>query len=88
MIKLTETGKKHANSFIRECKAKRKEILDARLDTVYETKIPTINDILCDIAWVAPETEDVYSNGWGVTDHYDLPLTLERGVDFVSEVEE
>lgn len=88
MFKLTETGKKHVNSFIRECKAKRKEILSARLDTVDETEIPTVDDILCDIAWWVPETEDVYANGWGITDHYDLPLTLKRGVDFVSEVGE
>ncbi len=86
MIKLTETGKKHVNSFIGECMAKRKEVLSARLDTVYETEIPTVKDILCDMEWVVSETGD-YSNGWGVSDHYDLTLMLERGVDFV-EVEE
>lgn len=38
---LTETGKRKVAGFILECTAKRKEILDADLDTADETNLPT-----------------------------------------------
>lgn len=70
--------------FIAELKAKRKEILDAGIDTAYETELPTVQDIENDINW-QDVVEDDYYNGWGVTDHYDseYPLGLKLGEDFV-----
>lgn len=38
---LTEEGKRKVAVFIKECEAKRKEILDAGLDTAEDTQIPT-----------------------------------------------
>ena len=45
----TENGLKNAQTFIRECNAKRKEVLDAQLDTAEDTSLPTEGDILCDL---------------------------------------
>ena len=84
--KLTEQGKKECKIYINELKAKRKEILDARLDTADETEIPTIDDIVSDLSYGAGADEDSnYYNNWGVTDNYngDYPLRLELGKDFV-----
>ena len=39
--KLTNRGEKEVEAFIRECKAKRKEIMDAGIDTACHTHIPT-----------------------------------------------
>lgn len=81
---LTEQGKKECEIYINELKAKRKEILDAGLDTVDETEIPTVEDIESDIN--CHVIEDDYYNNWGVTDNYngDYPLGLELGKDFVA----
>lgn len=87
MYKLTEQGIEECKIFIRECIAKRKEILDARIDSADDTYIPTIEDIECDIADYIDEDGEYY-NCWGVTDNYnsDRPICLKLGVDFV-EVE-
>jgi hypothetical protein len=79
---LTEQGKEEVDRYINELKAKRKEILDAGLDTADDTHIPTEQDILDDVAWWAFDDEGDYYNSWGVTDHYDAdyPLTLTLGV--------
>lgn len=42
---LTEKGRENVAWFIKECKAKRKEILDAGLDTADDTNLPTEEDI-------------------------------------------
>lgn len=83
--KLTEQGKGECKRYISELKAKRKEILDAGLDTADETEIPTIEDIESDISW-QDVIEDDYYNNWGVTDNYngDYPLGLELGKDFAA----
>ena len=47
--KLTNRGEKEVEAFIRECKAKRKEIMDAGIDTACHTRIPTKALILADI---------------------------------------
>lgn len=88
MVKLTELGKREVNTYINECKAKRKEILDARIDTASETNLPTEDDILMDIEYFEEDNE--YCNGWGVTDHYDTdyPLYLKRGVHYVTYASE
>ena len=38
---LTEIGHEHVNDFLKECSAKRKEILDAGIDTACQTTLPT-----------------------------------------------
>ena len=86
--KLTEQGIKKCEQFIRECNAKRKEILDAGIDTADDTTIPTIEDIVNDIEAFVDEDGDYYSC-WGVTDNYnsDYPICLTFGDDFVLDDE-
>lgn len=86
---LTEKGKEEVDRYINELKAKRKEILDAGLDTADDTHIPTEQDILDDVAWWSFDDDGDYYNGWGVTDHYnsDYPLALTLGVH-IQEIED
>ena len=83
MLLLTQDGKREVDFYIRNLKAKQKEILDAGLDTAYETKLPTEEDILSDIEW--SEENGEYFNCWGVTDNYDAdaPLVLNRGIHYI-----
>lgn len=85
MYKLTEQGIKKCKNFISECTAKRKEIIDAKLDTIQETNIPTIEDIESDINAFGVDEDGDYYNNWSVTDNYDFdyPLGLKFGVDFI-----
>ena len=80
MIRLTKTGRRKVENFIKELEAKRKEILDAGKDAADETTIPTIEDIEADINWDITESDGEYCNGWAVTDNYDSdhPLTLSK----------
>ncbi len=82
--KFTREGEAAVDTFIANCKAKRKEILDAGIDTADETTLPDKEAILQDIV-VFIEPDNTYCNGWGVTDNYDsdAPLYLEKGKDFV-----
>ena len=68
-------------------KAKRKELLDAGIDTANNTYIDftpqeLFEDMLED-SYI--EDDNVISNSYGVTDHYDAdyPLCLKYGVDFL-----
>ena len=81
-MKLTTIGMKKVNAYIDELVAKRKEIIDAGLDTADETVIPDADAILDDIE--AFEENGEYLNCWGVTDNYnsDYPLNLARGDDY------
>lgn len=45
---LTEPGRQKIADYILQCAAKRKEILDAGIDTADATKLPTEKDILSD----------------------------------------
>lgn len=84
---LTEEGKRKVAVFIKECEAKRKEILDADLDTAEDTQIPTEADILSDLNnGVEVDEDGDYYNAWGVTDNYssDRACELAIGEDFVS----
>ena len=84
---LKDDGKKCAENYIKELKAKRKEILDAGLDTADETEIPTVEDIIADIDLIGINWDDpdgaCYYNGWAVTDNHDAdyPLLLKVGRD-------
>lgn len=85
MYRLTEEGIRECERFILECKAKRKEILDAKLDTADDTTLPTIEGIESDIAGFIDD-EGEYYNCWGVTDSYssDYPISLVLGVHFLN----
>ena len=88
MYILTDTGKEKTLMFIRECEAKRKEILDAGKDTADDTNIPTIEDIISDLNYgIGIDEEGDYYNNWGVTDNYDsdYPLCLTLNQDFIRE---
>lgn len=83
---LTFHGKKEVEIFTKNCAAKRKEILDAGIDTADETNLPSEEDILSDLNHgVGIDEDGDYYNGWGVTDHYDsdIPISLHYGIDFV-----
>lgn len=81
----TLPGRWKACHFIYECKAKRKEILDAGIDTADETYLPTAQDILDDVnTGVGLDEGNEYYNCWGITDHYNShPLSLVVGEDIV-----
>ena len=62
---LTNTGKEKVDWFIKECAAKRKEILDAGIDTAYETELPTEKDIVSDLnCGVGVDEDGDYYNGY------------------------
>lgn len=82
MIKLTKTGEENLRLQLAELKAKRKELLDAGLDMAINTPLPTIEDIRSEISEFEDEDGD-YFNAWGVTENYDIPISLHRGKDFI-----
>lgn len=79
----TVNGYRTAKRFIAECAAKRKEILDAGIDTADETELPTAQDILDDVnTGVGLDEGNEYFDSWGITDHYSShPLSLFVGED-------
>lgn len=81
----TVNGYRTAKRFIAECAAKRKEILDAGIDTADETELPTAQDILDDVnVGVGLDDENEYINSWGITDHFgSQPLLLIVGEDII-----
>lgn len=81
----TVNGYRTAKRFIAECAAKRKEILDAGIDTADETDLPTAQDILDDVnVGVGLDEENEYFNSWGITDHFgSQPLSLIVGEDII-----
>lgn len=81
----TVNGYRTVKRFIAECAAKRKEILDAGIDTADETELPTSQDILDDVnTSVGLDEDNEYYNCWGITDHYNShPLSLVVGEDII-----
>lgn len=81
----TPMGRLKACHFIRVCEVKRKEILDAGIDTADETELPTAQDILDDVnTGVGLDEENEYFDSWGITDHYNShPLSLVVGEDII-----
>ena len=82
---LTQKGKEKTEAYIKELLAKRKEILDAGLDSAEDTPIPTVKDIESDISWDCTGLDYTeYVNSWGVTDNInaDSPIGLTAGEDF------
>ena len=84
MYKLTEHGIKECEGFIAECIAKRKEIIDAGIDTADDTILPTTKDIESEIEIFVDEDGEYY-NFWGVTDNCnsDYAICLKLGIDFM-----
>lgn len=59
----TVSGYRTAKRFIAECAAKRKEVLEAGIDTADETELPTTQDILDDVnVGVGLDEENEYIN--------------------------
>lgn len=83
IYKLTDKGIRNIEMYIAELQAKRKEILDAGLDTADETNIPTVSDIFIDAMDLGFDENGEAYNGWGVTDNYDAdrPVLLKLGRD-------
>lgn len=81
----TPMGRWKACHFVRECEVKRKEILDAGIDTADETELPTAQDILDDVnTGVGLDEENEYFDSWSITDHYNShPLSLVVGEDII-----
>ena len=80
-IQITETGMKNIEAFLRECKAKRKELLDASKDTAENVEIP----VYADVAEAIEPTEDgIWTETFNVTDNSDLTIRLDEGVDFTA----
>lgn len=81
----TVNGYRTVKRFIAECAAKRKEVLDAGIDTADETELPTAQDILDDVnTSVGLDEENEYFDSWGITDHYNShPLSLVVGEDII-----
>lgn len=81
----TINGYRTVKRFIAECAAKRKEVLDAGIDTADETELPTTQDILDDVnTGVGLDEENEYFDSWGITDHYNShPLSLFVGEDII-----
>ena len=82
MYRLTEQGKQECERYITELKAKQKEILDAGIDTITKTVLPSVENIEEDMQ--DEVSDNSYIRSWGVTDHYeaDCPIMLEKGKDF------
>ena len=83
VYRLTDKGIRNIETYIAELEAKRKEILDAGLDTAEETNIPTVSDIFIDAMELGFDEYGEAYNGWGVTDNYDAdrPVLLKLGRD-------
>lgn len=81
----TPTGRWNVCRFISECEAKRKEILDAGIDTADATELPTAQDILDDVnTGFGLDEENEYFESWGITDHFgSYPLSLIVGEDLI-----
>lgn len=81
----TVSGYRTAKRFIAECAAKRKEILDAGIDTADEIELPTTQCILDDVnVGIGLDEENEYINSWGITDHFgSQPLLLIVGEDII-----
>ncbi len=84
---LTPKAEQYVRWYINELAAKRKEILDAGIDTADSTNLPTEEDIISDIeTFFGTDGIEEYCNCWGVTDerNADEALCLKLGRDIVT----
>lgn len=81
---LTKKGKAAAEIYIQNLAAKRKEILDARLDTAKNVTLPEISDIENDLNSSELDEDGCYRETWAATDNYeaDSPLCLNPETEF------
>lgn len=85
---LTETGRKKCEIYITDLKAKRKEVLDAGIDTAHHTFVNyTPEELLEDLLLDYPDGDREIRSVYGVTDHYDAdyPICLKYGTDFLKK---
>lgn len=85
---LTETGRKKCEIYITDLKAKRKEVLDAGIDTAHHTFVNyTPEELLEDLLLDYPDGNREIRGVYGVTDHYDAdyPICLKYGTDFLKK---
>lgn len=74
---LTEIGHEHVSDFLKECSEKRKEILDAGIDTACQTTLPTKADILLEVNdGKNIDDSGEYDSDWAVTDNTDEDTLL------------
>lgn len=78
-------GMRKIQTFLVACAKKRIEILDAGMDTVDDTKLPTMEDIERDIKEKMSRHGEYLSN-WKITDNYESEtLCLKQDTDFFLE---
>ena len=83
-MKLTRNGKAVIARFLNKMQESRNEILDAGLDTVDKTTLPTEQDILSDIPNGLDGDGD-YIRKWNCSDHFGFDIFLSHEMDFVVE---
>ncbi len=85
--RFTAKGEEKAKRYLAELMAKRKEILDAGLDTVEEADCAnlTVEDLLEDAIETGFDEDGEALNGYFVTDNYDSdePYCFKRGEDII-----
>ncbi len=85
--RFTAKGEEKAKNYLAELMAKRKEILDAGLDTVEEADCAkvTIEGLLEDAIETGFDEDGESLNGFFVTDHYDSdgPYCFKYGEDII-----
>lgn len=89
MITLTHYGMEKFAVNVREMRKKQKEIVEYGVDTATCITLPTLDDLLADIA--RAERGGKYIGEWWLVDNLDIawPIVMRRGTDYVgtSEVE-
>ncbi|MFN2938376.1 hypothetical protein ACKX2D_04930 [Lachnospiraceae bacterium YH-ros2226] len=83
-MKLTRNGKAVVAKCLNEMQKRRNEILNAELDTVDNTTLPTEQDILSDIPNGLDGDGD-YVRRWNCSDHFGFDIFLSHEVDFIAE---
>jgi carbon storage regulator len=81
---LTEEGTRKVEAFINRLKELRTKYLNDEYDTcdTIDTEPLTPESIESDLANFTENEE--YWNCWPITDHFNLPIVLNEGTDFVS----
>lgn len=84
---LTETGRKKCEIYITDLKAKRKEVLDAGIDTANHTFVNYTPEKLLEDLLDYPDGNREIRSVYGATDHYDAdyPICLKYGFDFLKK---
>ena len=90
MYKLTDEGKKYVEAYIYKLQLKRKEILDAGIDTVNKVGFPTVGNVVKDLNDIGIDENGEFHMTFYVTDTIPErhPLILKYGKDFKVYMEE